>query len=124
MEIKLMRTNMSLEIENAKEEIREIVEKCIKCGMCRRLCPVLRILREEQYSPRGRAIILENGFFEKLVYDCTLCKACEEKCPLNLELCSAFIKARKVLVGQKKEIFENREMIKNLNRTGNVFGMR
>ena len=115
---------MNLEIENTKEEIKETVERCIKCGMCRSLCPVLRIMREEEYSPRGKAIILENNFFERIVYECNLCKACEKKCPLNLELCSAFIKARKILVNQKRDVPENREMIRNLNKTGNIFGIQ
>jgi len=114
---------MTIEVDNAVEEAKEIVEKCIKCGLCRSLCPVLRILREEQYSPRGKAIMIENNCFEKNVYDCTLCKACEKQCPLNLKLCEAFIKIRKVLVRKKKEIPENKEMIKSLNKTGNIFGI-
>jgi len=32
--------------------------------------------------------------------------------------------ARKVLVESNKEVSENREMIKNLERTGNVFGIK
>lgn len=115
---------MAIESENAKEEIREIIEGCIKCGLCRSLCPVLRTLREEQFSPRGRTIMLDNGFIEKIVYDCTLCKACEKQCPVNLKLCDAFIKARQVLVSQKKEILSNKEMIRNLNKTGNIFGIK
>jgi len=113
---------MTVETDNAKEEIMEIVEKCIKCGRCKNLCPVLKAMREEQYSPRGKAIILENSNFEKIVYDCTLCKACEKQCPFNLKLCNAFIKARQVLVGQKKEISENKEMAKNLDKIGNIYG--
>ena len=46
----------------------------------------------------------------------------QKQCPLNLKLCTAFIKARKVLVEQKKELPENKEMIRNLNKFGNVFG--
>jgi Fe-S oxidoreductase len=113
---------MTIETDNAKEEIKEIVERCIRCGKCRKLCSVLRVMREEQYSPRGKAVILDNGHFEKIVHDCTLCKACEKTCPFNLKLCSAFIKARQVLVGQKKEIPENKAMIKNLDKIGNVYG--
>lgn len=113
---------MSIEIDNAKQEIKEAVERCIKCGLCKPFCPVFLALREEHFSPRGKAIILNSGNFEKLVYDCNLCKACEEQCPLNLPLCEAFIKARKVLVHQKKELPENKEMINNLEKTGNVFG--
>jgi Fe-S oxidoreductase len=114
---------MAVEIDNAKEEIKEIVHDCIKCGMCRQLCPVLRIMREEQFSPRGKAVILDNNFFEKIVYECTLCKACEVTCPLNLKLCDAFVNARKVLVSSGKEIAANEEMIKNLNKTGNIYGI-
>ncbi len=114
---------MAIETDNAKEEIREIVEQCFKCGLCRELCPVLRVMRTEEYSPRGKAIILENNYYEKIVYDCTLCKACETKCPLNLKLCTAFIRAREILVNQKKEISENKEMIKNLEKSGNIYGI-
>lgn len=114
---------MTVEIDNLKEEIKEIVSQCFKCGLCRELCPVLRVIREEHYSPRGKAIILENGNFEKIVYECSLCKACEKKCPLNLKLCDAFILSRQILVLQKKEIPENKEMIKNLEKTGNIYGI-
>ncbi len=113
---------MTVETDNAKEEIKDIVEQCFKCGLCRELCPVLRVMREEQYSPRGKAIILENGSFEKIVYECSLCKACEKKCPYSLKLCSAFIRAREILVSQKREISANREMIKNLEKSGNIYG--
>lgn len=114
---------MAVETHNAKEEISEIIENCIKCGLCKSLCPVFKVIREEQFSPRGRVIMFENGFIEKLVYDCNLCKACEVQCPVNLKLCSAFIKARQVLVSQGKEFSRNKEIIKNLNKTGNVYGI-
>lgn len=115
---------MSVEADNAREEIREIVEKCFRCGLCKNICPVLRIMREEQYSPRGKAVILDNDFIEKIVYDCNLCKSCEEQCPLDLKLCTAFVKARQVLVDSKKEIPENKEMIKNLKNSGNIYGKK
>lgn len=115
---------MVIETDNAKEEIREIIENCIKCGLCKSLCPVFKVLKEEQYSPRGRVIMLDSNFIEKIVYDCTLCKACELQCPMNLKLCTAFLNARNILVNSKKEIRENHEMIKNLNKTGNIFGIK
>lgn len=114
---------MTIESDNAREEAKEIVEKCIKCGLCKSLCPVFKVMREEIVSPRGKAIAINENLFEKFIYSCTLCGACEKQCPLNLELCTAFIQSRKVLVGQKKEISENKKMIENLNKTGNIFGI-
>ncbi|MEM0465343.1 MAG: 4Fe-4S dicluster domain-containing protein [Candidatus Pacearchaeota archaeon] len=114
---------MGVEIDNAKQAAIEIVKECFKCGLCRELCPVLRVEREEHYSPRGKSFIINNSNFEKIVYDCTLCKACEKKCPIGIKLCSAFIYAREVLVMQKKEIPENIEIIKNLMKTGNIYGV-
>ena len=69
-------------------------------------------------------IMLDQGFFEKIVYKCTLCKACEENCPIELKLCDAFTKARQVLVAQKQELKENKEMVKNFQATGNPFGIK
>lgn len=114
---------MGIESDNAKQEAIELVEKCFRCGLCRELCPVLRVEREEQFSPRGKAIIIDNSNFEKIVYDCTLCKACEKKCPYSLKLCTAFIKAREVLVLQGRELTSNKDIIKNLEETGNIYGI-
>jgi Fe-S oxidoreductase len=115
---------MGIDSENAKQEAKEIIEKCFRCGLCRELCPVLRVEREEQFSPRGKAIIIDNSNFEKIVYDCTLCKACEKKCPAGIKLCSSFIKAREVLVLQGKELASCKEVIKNLEETGNIYGTK
>lgn len=113
---------MTVEAENAKQEVEEIVEKCVKCGLCKSLCPVFKIIREETISPRGKAMILEKGVYDKIMYECSLCKACEEKCPAELKLCQAFKKARLVLVESGKETKENKEMIKNIRDFGNPFG--
>jgi Fe-S oxidoreductase len=115
---------MAVETDNAKEEAKEIVEKCFKCGLCRVRCPVLRVMREEEFSPRGKAIIISNNGFERIVYDCTLCKSCQVQCPADIHLCDAFIKARGILVRQKKELPENKEMLKNISKTGNIFGLK
>lgn len=115
-------TTATVEADNAKEEIEEIVEKCVKCGLCKDLCPVFRIVREESVSPRGKTMILDEGVYDKIVYECSLCRGCEQKCPLDLKLCDAFRKARKVLVEKGQETKENREMIKNIRKDGNPFG--
>lgn len=115
---------MTTESDNIKEEIKEITEKCIRCGLCRTSCSVLRIMREECYSPRGKLVMLDNDLIEKIIYECNLCKACVIQCPLNLKICDSFINARKILINQKKEIPELKEIIKNIDNTGNIFGIK
>jgi heterodisulfide reductase subunit C len=107
---------------NLQEEASEILSGCIKCGMCKSLCPVFKILREEQFSPRGKAILLNEKILDKVVFHCNLCKACEEKCPLGLKVCDAILKAREAMVLQGKELKENKEMIDNVRKNGNPFG--
>ena len=113
---------MEPESQNAAEEAKEIVEKCINCGMCKALCPVFSVMREEALSPRGKAILLNSDVYDKILYECTLCKACEQKCPLDIKLCEAFRKARNVLAANNKETEANKEMIKNIRAEGNPFG--
>ena len=113
---------MTIESDNAKEEAREIVEKCIKCGFCKPLCSVFKVMREEQYCPRGKAIMIGNNAYEKIVYLDTLSKQCEVNCPLKIKMHEAIIKARKVLVENKKQPVEIKNMIESLKKTGNIFG--
>lgn len=97
---------------NSKEEAIEIMEKCINCGLCKELCPVFKVLREEQSSPRGHAILISENIFDKLVFDCTLCKACEIKCPMKMEICEAMKKARQVLNLKNKDNPEGKKLLK------------
>lgn len=110
-----------IEINNALENARQILEKCIKCGMCKSLCPVFKVLKEEEISPRGHSILITNKTIEKTLFQCNLCKACEEKCPLNLKICEAVRETRFVLNGNKKQLKTNEEMLSNVKKTGNPF---
>src|SRR3989344_7563582 len=122
--IKEEKINMSVESENAREEIKEIVGKCIHCGMCKPIDSISRVTREESSSPRGKALILREGFIGRFVYDDNLSKACEIQCPIGIKMHEAIILARKIQVLEDKEIPENKEMIKNLQETGNIYGIK
>jgi len=100
-----------VEINNLLEEIQDNLQECIKCGNCKSLCPVFKILREEYYSPRGHTIMLSNKIVEKFVWECCLCKACEEKCPFNLKICESIRKAREILNLKNKELKQNKVCI-------------
>ena len=111
-----------IEAGNLMEEAAEIFENCIQCGMCKSICPVFKILKEERVSARGHAILLSKKILDKALFECTLCKACEQKCPLNLKICDAVRKGREALVLKGKGLKSNEEMITNIRKTGNPFG--
>ena len=111
-----------VEANNLLEEASEIFENCIQCGMCKSICPVFKILKEECVSARGQGILLSSKILDKVLFECTLCKACEEKCPLNIKVCDAIRKGREAAVLKGKGLKSNEEMIANIRKTGNPFG--
>ena len=93
---------------------------CIECGLCREVCPVFTIRRQEQISPRGLAILADRGVASALFYQCTLCRACRVVCPVVHDPAGESIRSE--LVAQGVETAANRTMIANIRRYGNPFG--
>jgi Fe-S oxidoreductase len=93
---------------------------CIECGLCREVCPVFTILRQEHISPRGLAILADRGIASVVFYQCTLCRACREVCPVGHDPAGEVVRSQ--LVAQDLETQVNREMIENVRRYGNPFG--
>jgi glycolate oxidase iron-sulfur subunit len=111
-----------IEANNLLEEASEIFEGCVRCGMCKSLCPVFKVLKEERVSARGKGIILSEKVVDKVLFECTLCRACEEKCPLGIKVCDAVRKGREAMVLRGKGLKGNEEMIENVRKSGNPFG--
>ncbi len=110
-----------IEATNLLEEASEIFDSCTKCGMCKSLCPVFKILKEERVSPRGIGIILSNKVMDKVLFECTLCKACEQNCPMDIKICDAIRKGREAMVLRGKGLKKDEEMIMNIRKHGNPF---
>jgi len=110
-----------IEATNLLEEASEIFDSCTKCGMCKSLCPVFKILKEERVSPRGIGIILSNKVMDKVLFECTLCKACEQNCPMDIKICDAIRKGREAMVLKGKGLKKDEEMIMNIRKYGSPF---
>lgn len=93
---------------------------CISCGLCREACPVFTILRQEQISPRGLALLAEQGIASVVFYQCTLCRSCRVVCPVGHDPDGEAI--RSALPAQRVETESNRQMIANIRAYGNPFG--
>lgn len=93
---------------------------CIECGLCRESCPVFTILRRENISPRGLAILAKEQNVSPLFYQCSLCRACRVVCPVGHDPDGENIRTK--LLDQDVDTEVNREMISNIREYGNPFG--
>ncbi|MFV1948889.1 MAG: 4Fe-4S dicluster domain-containing protein [Anaerolineales bacterium] len=93
---------------------------CIECGLCRESCPVFTILRQENISPRGLAILAEEQIASLHFFRCSLCRACRVVCPVGHDPDGEAIRAK--LIDQGVDTEANREMIANIRKYGNPFG--
>ena len=111
-----------IEAGNLMEEASEIFESCVKCGLCKGRCGVFRVLREEGFSARGKGDLLSAKVMDKILFECNLCRACEESCPLDVKVCEAVLKGREAMVLLGKGLKGNEEMVANVRKKGNPFG--
>ncbi|MBE7705298.1 MAG: (Fe-S)-binding protein [Cyanobacteria bacterium SIG29] len=75
--------------------IKEEVYKCSKCGLCQSVCPIYIATKNESYLTRGKCIILNNHFNNKLKLSkkfiknldvCLNCNLCKDFCPSNINM--------------------------------------
>lgn len=114
------RKQKKIQSNNLVEEASELLENCIKCGLCKGLCPVFKVIREEKVSPRGKAIILQEKILNDVLFKCTLCKACEKRCPMNLKICDAILKAREAMVLREMDSEVNKEIVKEIKKKESI----
>jgi glycolate oxidase iron-sulfur subunit len=73
----------------------ELLQRCVHCGFCLPTCPTYAVLGVEMDSPRGRIRLMETVWqgrvdvrsdpFERHMYGCLDCRACETACPSGVE---------------------------------------
>lgn len=95
-------------------------KQCNNCGLCSKDCPLYNLLLRDTVSPRGKGIMQREGFFDEVIYLCTLCGSCTKNCPINLEL--DLRRLRKLAVDHGKETPHNKQMIENVRNYGNPYG--
>jgi glycolate oxidase iron-sulfur subunit len=72
------------------EHFRRDIERCVKCGACRAVCPPFLLDRGETFSARGRMALIKavldgklkvSEIFSDRLATCCGCLACEASCP-------------------------------------------
>ncbi len=91
------------------EPLLQDVEKCVKCGGCKAICPTFESGLSEALSARGRMMILRDLYKGNLkpdpalrdrIWSCLLCGLCESACPAGVQVTSAIYRGRKRMVGR------------------------
>jgi Fe-S oxidoreductase len=93
---------------------------CTECGLCREVCPVFQIQSQEEYSPRGRAMLHSAGLQTLVFYQCTLCRTCRVVCPIGHDPNGEILRSGLIEAGI--ETPANETVILNIRLYGNPFG--
>lgn len=75
---------------NTPQELLQLADQCVKCGLCLAVCPTYAHTQHEADSPRGRIALIQGWLSGALTLTdrlaahldgCLVCRACEVACP-------------------------------------------
>lgn len=106
------------------------INKCVRCGTCRSVCPVFEEVGWESSSTRGRIMIMKGlgddldacaGSIDSL-NTCTTCGICTESCPAGVNPVDLVESARRELVSKGIMTGAQADLHRNISSSGNTFG--
>jgi len=125
----------------ADYKYKDIIHRCFRCGYCKfpidwidvNNCPAYARFRLESYSTGGRLWLIRAWLNDQIdwterlaqiVYSCTACKNCVEKCPLrfNVDIVDMIIAARSEMVERGSIPSAVKQFLENIQRQGNPYG--
>ena len=117
----------------------ELLQKCVRCGSCRQVCPVFNVTHEEPSVARGKIFLADMVNKGKVELDkeiagffnlCTTCLRCAEICPVMVDYEKIIISARalaakKVGISPEKKLaiklFSNRKLLETTGKIASPF---
>jgi len=99
------------------------IENCNLCGMCNKSCLISEITKKETTSPRGKMTLIKKEILDKTFYICTDPKEYNTSCKKNVDIYKHIMRMRQLMVEKGMETKANKELINNLRKTGNPFGI-
>jgi glycolate oxidase iron-sulfur subunit len=93
---------------------------CGKCGICLAICPVFKVLKEEQASPRARIRLIKaykdkklpsSPLLKELISKCLMCGSCTANCPSGVDHYSRFMEMRSRLIEEQGDRVEIRGLV-------------
>jgi glycolate oxidase iron-sulfur subunit len=112
------------------EPLREIAEKCVRCGICQSVCPVFAEIQKEAAVARGKVTLIRKFLFEETGYSpklstyllqCLGCGACSENCPNGVKADELILAARALIVEKKGLSIPKRVLLRGLLQSVRLF---
>ncbi len=106
------------------------INRCVRCGNCRSVCPVFEELGWESANTRGRILVMR-GLADGLKADadvmdslnsCTTCGICTDNCPAGVNPPDLIESARRHLVSQGIMTRAQESLSRYIFDSGNTFG--
>jgi len=113
------------------EKYKDDVQKCMRCGFCRALCPTFDFVGWEVGSPRGRmqlvkrALERDEGLSDYALdkfYKCATCGYCLWRCPPGVRTVEVIKEVRSHALEQNKSPPNVGQMIGSTLKERNVYG--
>jgi glycolate oxidase iron-sulfur subunit len=114
--------------ENIKSVAGEI-ERCLKCGLCRAVCPVFAEVLDESGCARGKIALIEalsendlnlSRLFSDRLSKCLDCKACMEACPSGIKVDELVLAARAEIFTKGRFSLLKKLVFRHLLRRGRL----
>jgi glycolate oxidase iron-sulfur subunit len=112
------------------EPLKEIAEKCVRCGLCQSVCPVFAEIQKEAAVARGKVTLIRKLLFEETGYSpklstyllqCLGCGACSENCPNGVKADELILAARALIVEKKGLPLPKRVLLRGFLRSVRLF---
>lgn len=106
-----------------KDEMREYLDRCSKCGGCQAACPLYTETQMEPLVARGKLRLMQNyleGDLDlspkmlELMSFCLLCKSCTEQCPNSIPVDKLVLSMRQEIADQKGISFIKKNVFQHL----------
>jgi len=114
------------------EEYRKTIEACRFCPMCKVVCTVGNVTKNEANYPRGKVLTLFTIFkgmreidenVVERIYQCSVCGRCKSWCISDYDIPGLIIAARADAVNSGKFHPKALEVCENIKNTGNPYGL-
>ncbi|MBI5886386.1 MAG: (Fe-S)-binding protein [Deltaproteobacteria bacterium] len=110
-------------------ELKDELNKCVRCGTCRSICPTFRVIGRESASARGKLALIDaylkgeiasSETYLKHIKECTLCGACRDGCPNGVDTIGIITAARAEAVQRQGMPYAASFILKTLLDPGRI----